>query len=531
MLVELFFLKPYFLVNDDLFQLFILKGIGLSLAPSPLVHSSHYFFSYPLHLLYQWSPSFPWYGVSLLTIQGLSFASLLLALTVSVQNRIAPFLLGVVFMTTFGFFSFQNINFTLTAGLAFQCGFFLLLRLVDDEGLSNPRLPLLLGSLCLFFSFLSRPETFIICAALSTPFLLMTYRHTTRRKAIQRFLAISIALFSLLLWVDHFQYSRTPEWKTYCKTIPLIRDLHDFHQLDYSPSTKPVYDRAGWSRNDFYLFWSWYFWDKDIYSAEKLHFINSHFSSRKPPITIYRQCKDFFSDSTFLGLIGCFLLSLFLLRRDHYERIVLYGCWGAGFILIFATWYKIPERIMFPIISFIALGTMYHCFHPGHRPVLPNFGTAKSRLWLTLVLALCLANVLVALKVDQQKRTKEAVLKESVSRLNPHASDLYIIWDSQFPFERIGAFDNLKRYETFKMLSFAGYQQSPIADQMLSHFGISNPLRDSIDNPHVFFICNTIEGILGLHYLQEKFGVVPQPFKTFHCPYFRVFQFRKTAPK
>ena len=521
---EFAFFRPYFLVNDDLFQLFILKGIGIGLSPDAHVFFSHLFFSHPLSTLYRLFPALPWYPLALLAIQYLSFSALAVALTQTTRNQILSHLFFAVFFLIFGLYNFQNINFTLTSCLAFQGGFFLLLELAENPVHPNRKTFLGLGAFCLFLSFICRPESFLISAFVALPCLLITYQRSSCRTVIRRFVLGLAVLLSFFLLVDHLYYSATPEWKKYGDTVPITRDLRDIYPLPYNQTTKPFFEEVGWSLNDLALLKSWYFWDEDIYSLENFRKLRSHFSPIKSVVEVLNSFQHFETNHTFLGLMGCFLFALPFFRRRFLKDLLINFLWCCGFLLFLALWLKLPERIYFPTLAFLVLISFRQCLQENRIPLSPA-DSDKRFLFLAVLLVLFIpASLYQAHRSDQYKRYWKSALKNSVASLQPKDNQLFIVWDSQYPFEYIGAFDDFSQYRNFHMLSFAGYQKAPLTKHMMSHFNLTHPLLDLVDNPSVFLICNSYSGILGLTYLREKFHVDAVALKTFESPSFTVYQ-------
>ena len=524
-LLELLFLRPYFLVNDDFFLLSITKGIGITLAPDPHVFFSHIFFSMPLSWLYQLFPDIPWYPIALLSVQFLAFTSLALSLTMNTRKQSHALLLYGVFFTCFGLYSFQNLNLTLTSGLAALCGFFLLLRLIDGSHVPMRRCILALGTLCVFLSFILRPETFPIFVAAATPFLLMALGgNQTRRKALI-FFATAFVLWGGLSFLQRAYYSQTPDWDQYRSTYPINRAVHDFYPIRYEADTQLLFDRIGWSKNDFFLFLGWYYWDADRYSVENLKAIKSYFSSYKPLTSVLIQIRALLLDRIFLSLACCLLLALLCLQRPYPHGFIWCILWNLGLVLCLVVWFKVPERIILPLVSFVVIGAFQACLARKDDPV-PLVEKMRGQTIAILLACLLIPSFLYsAHRVGQTKRLKERELKDAVTALQPRRDQLFIVWDSIFPFENIGAFDDLAPYQTFHMLSFAAYQQSPIGDRMLTHFSVKNPLRDAVDRPDIFLICNPYEGAMALTYLREKFNLQVQPRLAFDSSSFQVYQF------
>src|SRR5579872_4452484 len=77
---ELAFLTPFFLINDDVFSLFIAKGAGFVLNPDPHLFYNNVLLGFLLNGLYTHFPGVSWYGLLLISAQFLSFWALFYSL-------------------------------------------------------------------------------------------------------------------------------------------------------------------------------------------------------------------------------------------------------------------------------------------------------------------------------------------------------------------------------------------------------------------------------------------------------------------
>lgn len=501
------FIKSYFLVNDDVFILQILKGYGISLAPDPHVFFSHFLFTQPLCWLYQWFPNGPWYPASLVLIQWLSLSAVLHALRMIAPDRRLTLVLGTSFFIAEGLYLIQNLNLTLTSALAFQGGLVLWMALLTGTRTPAGKGVWSLGGLCLLLSILLRPETIPLFALAALPLFLMAFRFPgARRRALALVVAVA-AVWGACSWAQRSYYSRDPGWDSYRLTYPLNRQAHDFRSIEYE-TNQGFFDHLGWSHNDFLLFYGWYYWDADRFSRAQFQAILDHFPAPRPAAVAFKGLLDSLSNRAAVGLLICFALFTAFFLDPRGRRWALAGlAWEALLLLSLSIYYKVPERIVLPLCSFTILG-VFHLASP--RPFAANTlrGSKTGQLLGIACLVFSLSFVIFsAHRADQKKRFFSQLLEKTTKDLNPQPDQLFIAWDSVYPFEDLGAFDDLTSYRNFHIFSFTAYQCSPIGKEMLDHFGMSNPLRDALDNPSVFLICNPYEAHMGMTYLQERYGI------------------------
>jgi hypothetical protein len=98
-----------------------------------------------------------------------------------------------------------------------------------------------------------------------------------------------------------------------------------------------------------------------------------------------------------------------------------------------------------------------------------------------------------------------------------------VIWDSAFPYELIGAFDNFEFFRKMNLVTLAWFQRTPTTKAMLERFGVKNLFVDLVDNPKLHLICTEWEANAYKVFMIQKFNrqieLVPDYSSTFFTDY------------
>jgi hypothetical protein len=113
---------------------------------------------------------------------------------------------------------------------------------------------------------------------------------------------------------------------------------------------------------------------------------------------------------------------------------------------------KAPERLHLPAFSFLACLALYQSLPPARDSWLKDKRFFQGRLgWILLGLlgVLTIPHLNRYFAVDAHFREREALLTQSVEKLNPQDDQLYVVWNSQFPYEKISACDSFEMFRNF----------------------------------------------------------------------------------
>jgi hypothetical protein len=229
-----------------------------------------------------------------------------------------------------------------------------------------------------------------------------------------------------------------------------------------------------------------------------------------------------------------FALLLFLPARI-FPYVSLYGLWIFLIWLFLMFYLRMPERVFLPPLLFLKDMVIFYA-------VPKNKGQGETRTtstWtfkggvVSLVLLSFFTFFFLQKEFAKNKNWSynESVLNASTAGFHPQDNQLYVIWDSAFPFELMGAFDDFELFRHFHVVMLAGHQRSPQAHSMMTHFGVKNLFRDLVDNPDLFLICSRYEMDLYKAHMREKHQMETDFEAVFTSPFFAAYRIHsvKTA--
>ncbi len=540
-LVQLSLLRPYYSLNDDTFKVFFTQGVGTDLIPSEFIGYSNPLWGHLFKTLYTLFPHSPWYGILMVAVQALSVWALLYAFLLGPQPRSKAVLFLLSFFGIYSYF-FISIQFTITSILAAQSALFLLISLWQSEKLSRHPLALLSCVLLFFISSLIRLEAFLLLLFSALPllaYLWFSAAPARRRQLLDQkifFLSIFLLVGGAGLY-NHFWYERTPEWSEFNRFDHERLDLMDYRIDPYNEKTRVFYEQAGWSANDLQMFKDWYFMDKDLYDPVKMRDLARHF----PRFGVEGKPYGYHSLTEALlapwaqTILMYFLAFLLWAPLKSFRPLIFQSLWILGLFAFFVYFLGSRDRVNLPILLFLVNASIFFsdpdpAGEKKSRPAKKGWLSRLALVVLVLLVPLSIHNFFDLRAQNLVQRTNEGYLNGWLKKLAPQDNQLYVTWDSSFPYETLSAFDNFDLFRTFHVFTFAVYQRSPNAQKMLDRFGLKDPLPDLVDNSNVFLICWPREGEMYRQYMREKHHREIYPEKTFSSPFFKVFRIHSKPP-
>jgi hypothetical protein len=525
-LVSLLLLTPLFIINDDLWLLFIAKGVGISLHPDPHLFFNNALLGHLLNTAFQLFPRWNWYASLLVAVQFASATALLYSLLLQGGGKRTLYL-SILGFLLLNIHFLARLNYTIAAILAFIAGLFLW------ASSGNRRIHLWAGAVFLTLSFLIRQDAFFFSAVLSAPFLLTLLKTPTERRKIFGALTLTAAFLLVSFGLNEYHYQNDPSWRAFHHDYRQLADLQANQTLIDPQITPQTFKEAGWTLNDYNLFHSWYFLDDDTYGPQSIKKVAPAFHHYHPNgLQVFSDCfRDPFA---FYALVFLAVL-FFLLTGRHRRTYLLHLAWFATLLVALAFFSRLPERLYLPTLALsIQLGLWFGCLDRAGSPdeLLPEGHSTLRTVLLALLLPLFLVpfNLRSHWSLGREDRETALELKRSVIGLHPKDNQLYVLWDSHFPYELWRAFDDFEAFRDFHILALAPFQRSPLQKEMLARFGVKNLFRDMVDRPDIFLICYPSDGLLYMQYLKERFGLRARAKKTYVGCYFLVYQIESDPP-
>jgi len=523
--IQLFFIHPFYLVNDDIFKILTVRGMAADPTPSPFVGYSNILMGYLLMKLFAWIPSFPWYGCFLCLVQFLTFWVFLWSLCLKPSRWIhALFFIGAWICLFFIFFTYMQ--FTETALLAAFVG--LIAFFGKSETSNGGRHNGILAAACLLLLLSSfiRMDSFLLALLIFMPRLIFLFKekgfleHVPRRRL---FLGLTV-LGVLFLWASNFfWYQSNKDWAEYRQFDQARVELQDYRISEYSPQTKPYFDSVGWSENDFWLFKNWYYTNPQKFNAETFRKLANFFprigSSGK--ISSHPDLLElFFSPWDFRMMLG-FLIFLIFCPRKIWKYLFFQWFWIQLVFLALIYFYRAPDRVTLPITAFLVMLSIFYAEKP------PAYQRGESWLFslkliiLSAIFCFSLASPLYYHRDNLAKRLVQAQLHTFLAMVKPQDNQLYVTW--YFPYEELGVFDNLDCLKPFHLFLTEFCQTSPASLKGLERFGVREPLRDAVDNPNVFVMCTQEDGLHYHRYMEENYHQEIYAVPVFKCVHFETY--------
>ena len=520
--LELIFLSPFFNTNDDVWSLLTSKGVGISFQPDEHLQFNNVILGFLLKWLYTLFPEKSWFSLYLLVVQFISFWAILAAALLKAKSRF-PVLLFVLGFGFIGVYFFLQLNYTMASILAFQGGIFLWASTASGNNRQERRTIPFLSSICLVISAITRLDAFLFSAFLAFPFMATTLRNEKKKTHLIKIVCWTGIVIGLCLGFDHFYYRQDPNWREYLQSYSDVANLQANKTEEYNAQTKPFFDKVGWTRNDLDMFTSWYFWDQQKYNSQIIQKLNAHFGFfKKNGLQFF---TPLFSSLFFQNSLVCFLGFCFFTPRNRI--LFLFGniIWVLLLLLFLSYFLRSPDRLVFPAFAFLVFLCLYNTLPwsegDGQKPLISGF---MQKIVLIGLVLLAITALQLHWKLQKNLIIQSEILGDAMNKLRPTDNQLYVIWDSSFPYELMPAFDDFESFRHFHIFSLAASQRSPISQNMLDHFKVKDPLLDIVNNPDIFLICTPKEGEFYRQHMWEKYRMAIRPEKTFDCLFFKVFR-------
>ncbi len=525
-------LTPFWAVNDDVLMILTAKGLGLVDRPDPNLLYTHSAFGAVLSSLYRVQPDIPWYPSILLLITALSLAAVgrdLFIVSSSPERRI----LACVFAFGFTLNFFGRPTYSIPALLASLAGWTLWFNRIDDprKGAEMSRV-FAVVSLWLL-AFLIRPLAFGLGTLLSIPLLLgrlPALRVAGFRRMRPWFWGVAAAT---ILIIALGVLTRPPdpereEWRRLREFQTLSAILLDYQRVGYDATTAPIFRGVGWTPNDLALFAGWYFLDEERFSNERLRALTRRLwgpSLRDPLGKWASQWKQALGTFGWIALVWAVLLG-FLQTRERRLGYAALGIWILGVLTAMAVFLKLPRFLAEPALAFLVWTGIRGFKPPSLHTILPR----KAVLGVLLIAAMTAWGFLFAGLHREQAdlRVQEAQIRRSLTDLKPQPDDLFVFWDSIFPYERIRAFDSLELLRPFRLVCLTLHQRTPLARRRLDPVGIRDLSRALYDDPRIRILANRFQVESYRRMAWEKWGIRVDAEVQYEGPIFNVYRFRRT---
>jgi hypothetical protein len=527
--IQLHFIKPYFLVNDDIYKVFLAKGIGMASTPTPYFILSSILLGLFFVKCYAWFPSFPSYSLFLCAVQFLSLWAFLWVLCLR-PSRWVSVVLFLVSCLGVEFIFFTYLQFTQTASMAAASG---VLVFIFSTGLppGGRRLGAWVFSGALFVSsWLLRPDSFLLILLASAPLALVQLKQANLRALKQqwKFVSTVVALVFLAAGLQFAWFQKHRDWKDFQRFAVDIQRIVEFQAPLYSPKTKPVFDSAGWSENDYWFFRNWYFMDPEKFSVSNLDKLRAGFprADSEGKRGSFHSLMDLFDSYWDLRILLYFFVFLAFCRGNVFRFLLAQWAWISLIFLFLIYFMKATDRVTLPLLAYLMNLAIYGAEPPfskgGRKGSTPGVFLPWARAALLGgAFLLAFPNLENYYLQNLEKQRVEYRLKSCLQQLRPSDKQLYIMLE--FPFEAFNAFDDFECFQPFRIFFASAMERCPAQMETLENFKIEDPFKEAVDNPNILMICTTEEGLHYHTYMLEHFRKNVFARRVFDGGYFKVF--------
>ena len=295
----------------------------------------HPIICFVISIFYRLMPVINWHSIFLIVMQFTCLTLIGYRIIKKHDNA-----LSIVLYTVFASVMFTSllllIQYTSVAALLIFTSLFLLIDKIETEKKLNIKNAILIFSLFAIGAMIRLQAILIIAPFFAIYFIVKAIKYLSKKidkqqiiKLIKYYLVYG--LITVVIYLSSIIiYNSNEVYKNYMEYNQIRTLLHDRMSFNYNED-KEVFDEIGWSKNDFYMFFTFGFGDENIYSKENLQKILDYKIQKdgiqKINTDIEQVMKNFVQTATNTHIaIFCiatlvFVISLFNKRK---ENILIY---------------------------------------------------------------------------------------------------------------------------------------------------------------------------------------------------------------
>jgi len=510
--------------NDDPTSMMISSGLLTGTPGEYLIHSNIIIGKF-LQFLYTFSPAINWYPLFLYSLHFLGMTFLLYSLLYEKPGRLKIIFSSLIFLFI-NFFFLIALQYTTAAAVSGISGIFLLMA-VFKKGGKLKIFPIITGIFLLLLCGLVRGEVFYLVILLSLPLIICFFLHNKSGKFLITIFSV-IILFGMASLYNRFYYNGNPEWKEYYYYDRAREELHDTSRLTsaFNSNIEKTCKEVGWKSIDYYMFCNWMFFDRNIYSREKLEKLvkllplnaGKNFSLSGPAYVII--------NTFFLHCLALILLIFFLTPRKFPKKYII----SSALLIIFMSVYmqlfmKFVFRVYLPMILLLTWTVLFFSaenlcpsLYPSEKEgsdkekKLPF--TLYSPLRKTVIIILCFflaGSVFLSFRQLLLISSKSKIKSSEYARITEelsHKEKIYVVWGNALNMEDMGPLSAPEKLKNFNIITSGWLTHSPYYYFLLKKFEITDIYRALYEKDNVFLICRNDQEMLKLlqFYIKEHYN-------------------------
>ena len=302
-----------------------------------------------------------WHSIFLLSMQFICFTVIGNIILKKHNNGIAV-VLYTIFASVFYVTMLMLIQYTSVAALLILTSLIMLIDILEKN--NEEKIKYIIGIYVLYtIGIMTRMQSLLIIIPFFGLYFIINLIKYKFQKQITKDTVIKMlkyyliyVIITIVVYVSNIIiYNSDEVYKNYMEYNDIRTTLHDIIPLDYGEN-KEIFDEVGWSKNDYYLFYTFNFGDENIYSKEKLQKILDYKIQKDGKynydIKIDEIYKSFISESTdsitYISIlfITSFIISLF--NKNKTKENILIFLITIGIHILFIIMNRSMLRVVIP---------------------------------------------------------------------------------------------------------------------------------------------------------------------------------------
>ena len=315
-----------------------------------------------ISLFYRIIPIINWHSIYLLSMQFLCFTLIGFKIIKKHDNEIS-----IVLYTVFASIAYTSmlmlIQYTSVAALLILTSFVLLIDTIEKNNYKNIKNIIVIFTLFIL-GVMTRIQSLLIVAPFILMYLIIIFFKFVVTKTIDTKTIIKIVKYYLVYLIitvlislsNSLIYNSNQTYKEYIQYNNMRTVLHDRIHLNYEEDKK-IFDKIGWSENDYYIFNTFGFGDENIYSKENIEIlynyaIDKYGAYQRNNNTISDFIDDIKDSKIFIFTIIILFISLF---NGKYENTIFFAITVLMHLLYIFIGRNMPRVVIPEYISGISL--------------------------------------------------------------------------------------------------------------------------------------------------------------------------------
>ncbi len=441
--------------------------------------------------LYSFFPDINWYSGIFYIIAILSYFTLI-SMMLAIKNRA---LAGAIILAENIFFILflLQLQFTTIATIAATAGIMLAMYITTYYDSYKNRSYYIMAFILLLLSSLIRDSSFYLVLILSLPTMLFLIMK--KKKNNKYFLSFCVLLFTafFLAKIIHFNsYQSNKDWKNFMEFQKWRSQFHIYELYDYD-TNRSVYSNIGWSKNDYMMFRTWFYNDKNLFTTNKIKYLISKikYSSPNKEIlhgTMKRLMSNIRSTFYFLTLYCLFLIITWrFMNKSHTSISAITNMIAVSIYVYFSYLGWFPERVSFSVI--FCLFNLHALNILSNNSVSFSKQNMSNTILLSIYFLVCLSIFPTFVQLNKVNKLKISTLNKIFDEL-PSKNSIIIVWEKALPLEWTYVFDDFKKKRAINIAGMGWSQRTPTDSSLLEKFSVKEPPLDYFQKNDIYIAAN-----------------------------------------